>query len=156
MPERTEAFFQAVPGEAGRFAAERVDDLLAEALALAHAALPGLQIDDRRFIQHLAGRVEPDQSLAAALEVLNVADLYLACGCLAGDAAAIDRFVQTYLTKVGKYLARLNPEPSLVDEVRQELSRKLLVGEPPDQPRIATYHGRGSLEAWVAVSAQRA
>jgi RNA polymerase sigma-70 factor, ECF subfamily len=43
----------------------------------------------------------------------------------------------------------------LVDEVHQELARRLLVAEPGSEPRIATYAGQAVLGRWLGVTAMR-
>jgi RNA polymerase sigma-70 factor (ECF subfamily) len=85
-----------------------------------------------------------------------VADLYLACGCALGLPAATRTFVSKHLGAVPRYLAHIDPSAWLAEEVSQELAAKLLVARPPDPPRIASYGGRGPLDSWVAVAAQRA
>jgi RNA polymerase sigma-70 factor (ECF subfamily) len=55
-------------------------------------------------------------------------------------------------------VGRLSPDPVLAEEVQQELAQRLLVADAPEHPRlprIASYNGRGPLDSWVAVSAQR-
>ena len=52
-------------------------------------------------------------------------------------------------------LTRLGREPMFVDEVRQVLRTKLLVGDGAP-PKIADYSGRGPLDGWVRAAAVRA
>ena len=133
-----------------------LEELLARALTDARARWPGLGIDDQDFMAFLAARIPSGQpDLAAALAALHVSDLYLACGCARGAPAAVKAFVGGYLAVVPRYLSHIDPSAWMAEEVRQELSKKLLVAAPPDPPRIATYGGRGPLEGWVAVAAQR-
>jgi RNA polymerase sigma-70 factor (ECF subfamily) len=83
-------------------------------------------------------------------------DLYLACGCAAGDPAAHRAFDRVLLA-VADYVARIDSSPSFADEVRQELRERLLSPRPNGAPpRIAEYRGDGPLGAWVRVAAVRA
>jgi RNA polymerase sigma-70 factor, ECF subfamily len=130
---------------------------LAAAQALARAAWPGLDVPGPAFARALT------EALANAtppgdidLSGLHVTDLYLACGCVLGLAAATQIFVGHHLAAVPRYLASIDPSPWLAEEVTQELAEKLLVAHPPLPPRLASYGGRGPLESWVAVAAQRA
>jgi RNA polymerase sigma-70 factor, ECF subfamily len=136
---------------------DNLDELLAAAFLQARAALPEIDLPQEPFARFLTARLDAEATQAPerALDGLNVPDLYLACACSLGNGRGVELFVQRHLAQVPRYLARLNPEPGLADEVRQELSRKLLVASPPDPPHIDGYRGRGSLESWVAVSAQR-
>jgi RNA polymerase sigma-70 factor, ECF subfamily len=54
-----------------------------------------------------------------------------------------------------KYLRRIDPDPSLVDEVGQATFVGLLVGRNGKPPGLAQFEGRTSLERWVGISAQR-
>lgn len=83
-------------------------------------------------------------------------DLYLACACAAGDAAALRRFEAEVLPRVDGALRRLDPSPAFADEVRQLLRQRLFVaGDDGGEARIATYGGRGPLVGWVRVVALR-
>ena len=66
--------------------------------------------------------VEPD-----ALEG-RAADVYLAAAAAAGDADAVELFDTQVLSGLPRWLARLHLAPDVVDEVRQQLRTKLLVG----------------------------
>jgi len=79
-------------------------------------------------------------------------ELYLACACAAGDRTAHAEFDRSYLSQVEVYLRGQRATPELVDEVRQALRERLFSG---DRPRIADYSGKGSLGAWLRVTAIR-
>jgi RNA polymerase sigma-70 factor (ECF subfamily) len=131
------------------------DPRLARALEEARAAWPDLDVPAAVFGEALAAAVAagpPEDPLAG----VHVADLYLACGCALGRPAATRIFIKQHLAAVPRYLAHLEPAAALAEDVTQELADKLLVARPPDPPRIAGYGGRGPLDRWVAVAAQRA
>ena len=87
---------------------------------------------------------------------LHAADLYLACACEVRAPGAVEAFERGYVSQVGAFLARFSPPPDVVDEVRQVLREKLLVGSPGAAPKIAEYDGRGALASFVRVVALRA
>ena len=80
------------------------------------------------------------------------ADLYLACGCLQLQPAALRAFERGYLAQMPRLIGRLRPTDELVDDVCQTLREKLFVGATP---KMAEYSGRGSLLAWLRVVAVR-
>jgi RNA polymerase sigma-70 factor, ECF subfamily len=151
-----EAFFARFSGDRRAWEQAPLSELIEPALAQARAAFPDLDIAEDVFLEHLGARVDP--SIAdpeAAIGSLHVADLYLACGCTLGLPGAQSAFSTRFLAEVPRYLARIDGPATLADEVRQELAQRLLLGEPPEPPRIATYNGQGALASWVAISAQR-
>lgn len=86
---------------------------------------------------------------------LHLDDLFVACACASGDAAALRYFEREVLTAADAAVRGLDGSPGFVDEVRQRVRAKLLVGSPDQRPRIAEYAGRGALVAWVTVAAVR-
>lgn len=82
-------------------------------------------------------------------------ELYLACACVRGDAAAIAHFEKSYVSTVPRHLARATRDGSLIEDVQQRLRERALLGSDHGEPALASYSGRGSLEAWVRVVAAR-
>jgi RNA polymerase sigma-70 factor (ECF subfamily) len=117
------------------------------AFALARAELPGVDLPWGRFADHVASL-----SGSEPLPTTHATDIYLACACACGDAAAMGVLEQRYLQPVRGSIARYQGGADFVDEVLQELRGKLLL---PPSPRIARYGGRGPLGAWVRVAASR-
>jgi RNA polymerase sigma-70 factor, ECF subfamily len=83
------------------------------------------------------------------------AELELARACARGDAAALAAFDERYLRAVGDALASMKLGAATVDEVRQLVRTKLLVGEDGAPPRIVEYAGHGTLLGLVKVMAVR-
>jgi len=98
----------------------------------------------RAFVDDAA--VEPEALAARA------GDVYLAAAASAGDEDAVRTFDASVLAELPRWLARLRLEPDVVEEVRQLLRSKLLVGPPP---KLSQYRASGPLAAWVRVSAVR-
>jgi RNA polymerase sigma-70 factor (ECF subfamily) len=87
----------------------------------------------------------------AALE-LHSDDLFLAFACLEAESRALHSFEANYLSQVDSHVRRFGLPPDLLDEVRQRVRVKLLVGATPG---IARYAGHGPLMAFVRVTAIR-
>jgi RNA polymerase sigma-70 factor (ECF subfamily) len=125
-------------------------ETLEQAYAAGRAAHPRLVVDREDFAAYLDARAgEWGGALAHA------PDLYLACACLRRVAHAVDSFVALYLAKLPVYLGRLAKGEDFVAEVRQQLAERLLVGSEDHPPHLGEYAGRGSLEGWVRIAAQR-
>jgi RNA polymerase sigma-70 factor (ECF subfamily) len=123
-----------------------------EAVSAARAALPGFVVDDATLVAHVARHAAGDGDRVVAR---NLTDLYLACACLHGVAAAVKQLELLHLQRVPRVIARVVREPAAVEEVQQQLRVYLLVGDEKAAPRIGQYAGRGPLGAWINVSAVR-
>jgi RNA polymerase sigma-70 factor (ECF subfamily) len=117
-------------------------------LALARAAWPEIALDEAVFMAWIAARAGGDGDGGE----LHAADLYLACACARGDAAALAAFERRYLAEVPRFLIGTRSRPDIVEEVKQRLRVRLFTGE---RPRIEDYSGHGSLECWLRVAAVR-
>jgi RNA polymerase sigma-70 factor (ECF subfamily) len=138
---------------------DALEAALTRAVADGRARWPTLDLSPGSFVSHLARAVpRGTPGLAAAVVGLHAADLYLACACANGAPAAISLFEETHLARLAAALAGVVVvTPEEIDEVRQQLRVKLLVGDPraARPPLIATYSARGSLASWVRVAAVR-
>lgn len=110
-------------------------------------AWPGVSLGWQRFAQRA-------EELAIGMPDLGLrsADLFLAWACADGEPAALRHFEAEILSQVATYVVRFGLAPHALDEVRQKVRVKLLVGPSPG---IARYRGRGPLGAWVRVTAVR-
>ena len=121
---------------------------IANAVTGARAAWPAIAVTGDDFFAYLDERL-PDGDEPATL---HVSDLFLACGCAHGDAAAIAAFDAQCLSVVDRALPKLGLDAATIDEVKQRLRRSLLVPEH-GAPRIVGFAGRGALRSWVRVLA---
>ena len=120
-----------------------VEERLASGIAAARIRWPSVSVDEDRFIAWLAERIDAESpSVESALDKLRLADLYLAYGCAAGDPRALAAFDAEFLAN----------DVRTTDDVKQLLRQRLFVG---NQPRIASYAGRGELGSWVRTVATR-
>ena len=115
----------------------------------ARAAHPGIAVDPGTFVDFLATRLPID------LCEHHLADLYLACACAVGAPNAAARLEELCISQVGKAIGRIDHSAMFVAEIQQRTREKLLVGGADGRPRIAEYGARGSLAAFVRVSAIR-
>lgn len=123
------------------------------ALTAARNAWPQLTLSDSDFVGYLAERSlceGEDPELPAF-----VADLFLACACLSGEAAALKAFEEQILSSANPTLVKLGLSPDDADDIRQELRERLLLGLGDRQPGLASYLGTGALKGWMRAVAGR-
>lgn len=121
---------------------------VAAAWAAGRARWPQIETDRETFTAFVA--LLPEPAIARFPE-----DLFLACACSTGDAAALRVFEELLLPPAQAAIRSIDASPAFVDEAAQRLRTHLLVGEPGARPRITAYAARGSLRSWVGVSAAR-
>lgn len=96
-----------------------------------------------------------EQELPAALRQLRAVELHLAFACRHGDKTALARFDQRYIQSLDRSIAKIDTDPGFVEDVKQKVRTKLLVGHGSELPKIALYTGRGELSTWLRVVAIR-
>jgi RNA polymerase sigma-70 factor (ECF subfamily) len=106
---------------------------------------------EARFRECVSARAEREVRIDAA----RAQDLYLACACAEGTAAALDVFEHEHLSRVPSFVHHISSDRDFADEVMQVLRARLFVGEADQRPRIVDYEGNGSLGGWVRVMAVR-
>ncbi len=118
---------------------------LALNLEKARAVWPSVHVSDDTFLAYVAQRLSSNGAIETELVERNAADLFLACACSQGDAAAMAALEGRYFADEVDAPCRRssNIEP---EEIRQRVRVKLFVGPPP---KIAAYAGRSSLRTWL-------
>lgn len=111
-------------------------------------------LDELAFVAHVAERATFDHDGHAVLSPLHAGALWIAYGCVIGDAAAIRAFEQTYAKVIASALARSFDRRLAADAELQLRDRLFLVGAD-EVPRLASYSGRGELHAWLRAAAGR-
>ncbi len=111
------------------------------------AAYPDITVDVAVLTAHATRHSLPDGA-----EHPHAADLYLACACSTGNAAAIAIFDREVMPVARIAAGRIDRSPDFADEIAQRIRERILVGEPP---RITEYAGEGPLRAWVRIAAMR-
>jgi RNA polymerase sigma-70 factor (ECF subfamily) len=138
---------------------ESIDDatlagVIAGWLDAARAAWPAIAVDEAVFVAHVAARI-PATARPDGLDAIHAADLWLTAACAAGDPAAIAAFDERLIAPLDRVLGQAGLAGDQIDEVKQELRRKLLVAED-GRARIADYSGRADLRTWMRTAAVRA
>ena len=157
MPSLASIFLGAIGSDGRtRLLPADLDQRLARLAATGAEAWPALSLPPADFAAHLAQRIPAEASdLAAALDELHAADLYLACACARDVPGAIAAFEATHGGVVASFIARIDRAPSFVGEVMQLVRQRVFVGSVDTPPRIRGYAGRGPLAGWVGIAAQR-
>jgi len=107
------------------------------------------------FGGELAARFDADDETAVSWwDHLRAADLYLACACGRGVAAAIERFERLYGDEIARTARRFERSGLAADDLVQLLRAKLFAARE-ERPRIASYSGQGFLQNWVRVTTTR-
>ena len=120
----------------------------------ARAGVPTVDVEASAFVKHAAERVDAESPIAA-LEQLRADDLYLACGCMRGDAAALAALEERHLAQLEAQLAASRSIAPYAREACQVLRLRLLVASDGQPPRIGSYRGIGSLASWLRMTVTR-
>jgi RNA polymerase sigma-70 factor (ECF subfamily) len=131
-----------------------VDGVLAEVVAAARAAWPGIDLPNQVVASYLTERIPDGVDAERALAGMHTSDLYLACGCVLGDATAVSAFERHCLSIIDRTLPRQGFGDDVIAEVKQRMRLMLLVADD-GPPGIADFEGRGELRRWVSVMAMR-
>ncbi len=121
--------------------------LLRRAMAEACTTWPGIVTAEEAFASYVNERLIGSGDLD-----LHGREVYLTFACFSGDPAAIRVLDGEYLARTEGAVARVDGTRAFIDEVKQTLRIRLLVGPPP---RIAQYAATGPLAAWLRVTALR-
>jgi RNA polymerase sigma-70 factor (ECF subfamily) len=125
---------------------EALADALVTLVTAARTQWPLVRLDAETFATQLKAKC------TAPLEQVRGPEFFLACACLAGDESALSAFEEQFIARVDKAVAGVDASPSFIDEVRQRVRERLLVGA---SPKLAEYSGLGSLQAWTRTVALR-
>jgi RNA polymerase sigma-70 factor (ECF subfamily) len=130
-----------------------LDAALTRAYDTARAVFPSLSVSPEEYAGFLAGRITADADPIAAIGEVRAADLYLACACAAGDAAALKEFDDNFLAPIDLWPMPLSP--AAIDATKRALRHELLVEGPAGTPKLYEYTGRDDLRSWLRSSALR-
>src|SRR6185437_1226799 len=131
-----------------------LEQRLAAACARGRAAFGKIGLDDATFVRHLARVLQRESKDPGALAALAIEDLYLACGCLEGDASAAATVRTRYRATIHEAVGGI-VSPAEAEDVREQFLQDLLVGTEAAEPKIAGYSWKASLKRWLGVSARR-
>ena len=135
--------------------AAELESKLEQVLADCQAAWPALRVDAPAFLAKVGEHLRAGSDPRSALGEIAVRDLFLACGCAAGDPAALEGFERSVLSQVPAFVARIDSSAQFAEDVRAEVRDALLIPAPGKAPGIARYSGSGELGGFVRVVATR-
>jgi RNA polymerase sigma-70 factor (ECF subfamily) len=133
---------------------DELERLFAARVARATELWPGIALAPDQLVRAIAERLSRDATVHS-LEAMHTDDLYVACGCTAGDPAALAAFEDRCGAALAAAIASAGVPAADRADVAQIVRQRLLVAPAGGTPRIATYSGRGSLHGWVRVVATR-
>lgn len=126
---------------------------LAAAVARARAIHPAIAVSDEIFVRWVEERLIARESVD--LSALHMADLLVACGCAHRDAAALSQFEADHMPTVTAAVRAAGIPSTDIDEVRQRVRERILVGRSDGPAKITAYGGTGPLRGWLRVCAVR-
>jgi RNA polymerase sigma-70 factor, ECF subfamily len=129
-------------------------DLLARALARAHAAWPSTWITDEEFLAHVAEHARPDDDGVTRVETLHVESMYLALASARGVSDAIAAFEASHGNEIEAALRAMRLDEGLTQDASHALRGKLFLLED-GRSKLLSYSGRGDLGAWLRTAATR-
>jgi RNA polymerase sigma-70 factor (ECF subfamily) len=112
-------------------------------------------VRDARADDPAALRAHVERVIAAGALAAHASDVVLAWNVARGDPRALEQFEREIASEIAGAVRRIDRDAAFVDEVRQRVRVRLLVGDGDTAPRIASYRGTGPLRGWVAIAAMR-
>jgi RNA polymerase sigma-70 factor, ECF subfamily len=95
-----------------------------------------------------------DRDGRPSIASLRAGALWLAYGCTQNHTASLAMFERIYAPEITGALGR-SFDRGLADDAAQKLRERLFLVGADDQPRLASYSGRGDLRAWLRAAAVR-
>lgn len=121
-------------------------------LARGRRAWPGIELSAEQLATYMKERT-PSGAGTPGRELH--ADLYLACACSLGIAAAREALERSIMGDVPKAIRRVSSESAFVDDVAADLRLALLTGVEGKPSMLERYQGKGPLRSFVMVLAMR-
>ncbi len=143
MPER---YLEAKPEL--RASRDSVATAIEEKRAAVRGRLPGVAVDWEAWVDRLAALPKAIDTLPEDIAV----EVALVFAFAEGDREALKILEREYLAKLPRVLVHMSLADDVVEDVGQEVRRKLLVGDPP---KLREYVGKGSLRGLLKVTAVR-
>lgn len=135
--------------------APEVRAALHEVVRRAQEEEPSIEIEASAFVRYVGERSRNVPDLPEHLSKLRAGDLWLACGCAAGDKHALVRFQERFGPDIEVAIARSGNADVSPEDFRQHLLGKLFTAPGDSAPRITEYGGHGSLRGWLRITIVR-
>jgi RNA polymerase sigma-70 factor, ECF subfamily len=134
---------------------EALEAQLLAVLTRVRSAHPNCRVSETDFLSHVALRLREVPDSLSALQTLRWEDLYLTFACTKQDPHALAFFESEYGRGVTSALSSILKHAAQVDEAKQAVWVKLLVGSAEQSARIGSYGGRGDLASWLRAVSTR-
>lgn len=122
-------------------------------LSDAHAAHPGIAIEDSAFVERVAHVWSPSND--GELPVLHAGALYVTLAAAMGNPEALVYIDGKECADARAAIHRMGLGHARSEDALQQFAKKLFVPEEHAAPKILEYGGRGELRAWLRVGAVR-
>ncbi len=132
-----------------------VSSALSTLVEEARRAWPDFGIPPQEFVERIAEVLWTTDGLAATLQKLHTADLYLALACLRGMPEATKQLERRMLPSVAEIAALLRAPKDLAEEARQRLCVSMLTSDGGAPLGLSRYNGRAPLAAWLRAAVLR-
>ena len=126
---------------------------LEEAWQQCRARRPDVEVTLDQFRAQLDAHRPADVTLEDQLRLWALDDVYLVCGCIAGNTNAVAAIEREIIPIIDLVIASY--APAVIDETRQRLRAMLMVDHNGRGPLLAQFGGRGALRRWIRVVAAR-
>lgn len=123
-------------------------------VARARREAQGVELDGAAFAGYVAERATFDRDGRPMLHAVHAGALWIAFGCVSGEAAALVAFETGYAAEIGSALRR-SFDRGLAEDAELRLRERLFLVADDDVPRLAKYSGRGDLRMWLRAAAVR-
>lgn len=153
MDELVATFASRLPAEL-RGDASELHGELSDLVQRARGEAPAVDLDVLGFVAHVAERATFDAHGRPMLRSLHAGDLWIAYGCIVQHASALAVFERRFAPEIKSALAR-SFERALAEDAELKLRSKLFLVAEDEQPRLASYAGRGALSPWLRAAAAR-
>jgi RNA polymerase sigma-70 factor (ECF subfamily) len=154
-PQQLAALLEHLEPDARRVLEGEAGQQLAERIAAAPAAWPGVRVPPGAFGVYLGRHLPRDTTERNAWNSWAVDELYLCCGCVQGDPEALRAFEDRFVPVIHGALRRDRLPAALREELAQDLRERLFVGRDGGAPLLERYGGLGTLAGWLRVVTAR-
>jgi RNA polymerase sigma-70 factor (ECF subfamily) len=141
--------------------ADKVENLdsymttLFEQMQAAIENCPTISVDMDSFAIFLSDRIEDSAHLDRLLSGEYLGDLFLAWALSHKDPEAMSLFQTNYLPTIQKSLKNMRLSSAQLEDICQNLSKKLFVPSAKKPAKINQYSGHGKIQKWFCVVAFR-
>jgi RNA polymerase sigma-70 factor (ECF subfamily) len=132
-----------------------VEGILQGMWADAQETWPALTLGPEEFFWYVGERLPDGDDLLGHLRLVRSSDIYLACACVLAVPGGIGEFAKHFDKTVDGALARFERQGLDVDDAKQKVLERLLIGRGERSPTLTLYGGHGALGGYVRITVVR-